>query len=68
MIPAPHREALGVHEGDELHVRFDDGELRLTTPRHALRRAQQVLRRHLPADRSLADELIVERRREAERA
>ncbi|MDR7497023.1 MAG: AbrB/MazE/SpoVT family DNA-binding domain-containing protein [Armatimonadota bacterium] len=67
VIPAPYRDALGVREGDELRVRLDGGELRLTTPRHALRRAQQALRRHVPADRSLADELVAERRLEAER-
>jgi AbrB family looped-hinge helix DNA binding protein len=67
VIPSPYREALGVQEGDELRVRFEDGELRLTTPRHALRRAQQSLRRHVPAGRSLADEIVAERRVEAER-
>lgn len=67
VIPSPYREALGVQDGDELRVRFEEGELRLTTPRHALRRAQQALRRHVPEGRSLADELIAERRFEAER-
>jgi AbrB family looped-hinge helix DNA binding protein len=67
VIPAPYREALGVDEGDELSVRFEDGEIRLTTPGLALRRAQEMLRRYVPAGRSLADELIAERRLEAER-
>jgi AbrB family looped-hinge helix DNA binding protein len=67
VIPARYREALGVDEGDELIVRFADGEFHLTTPSHALRRAQRMLRSHLRADRSLADELIAERRLEAER-
>lgn len=67
VIPVRYREALGVDEGDELSVRFEDGEIRLTTPGLALRRAQEMLRRYVPAGRSLADELIAERRLEAER-
>lgn len=67
VIPSPYREVLGIREGDELRVRFDDGELRLTTPEHALRRAQRAVRRYVPADRSLADELVAERRLEANR-
>ncbi len=67
VIPVRYREALGVGEGDELSVRFEDGEIRLTTPGHALRRAQEMLRRYVPAGRSLADEIIAERRLEAER-
>ncbi len=67
VIPARYRDALGVHEGDELSVRFEDGEIRLTTPGLVLRRAQDMLRRYVPAGRSLADELVAERRLEAER-
>lgn len=67
VIPSPYREVLGIREGDELRVRFDDGELRFTTPEHALRRAQRAVRRYVPADRSLADELVAERRLEADR-
>ena len=46
-------------KGDELHVR---------PYRHAIREAQAIIRKYIPdRDRSLVDELIAERRREAER-
>jgi hypothetical protein len=35
--------------------------------RKAIKRAQDLVARYVPADRSLANELIDERRREAER-
>ncbi len=65
VIPAEYRKALGVGEGDELVVRFEDGELRLSTRKTALRRAQERVRRYVPEGVSLADELIQERREEA---
>lgn len=67
VIPAQFRKALPWKEGDEVILRIEDGELRLTTPEQALRRAQALVRQYIPADRSLADELIAERRREARR-
>ncbi|MGH2452538.1 MAG: AbrB/MazE/SpoVT family DNA-binding domain-containing protein [bacterium] len=67
VIPASYRQALGLREGDEVTLRLEDGELRLTTPEQALRRAQALLRQYVPANRSLADELIAERRRDARR-
>ena len=65
VIPAEYRKALGVEEGDELVVRFKDGELRLSTRKVALKRAQERVRRYMPEGVSLADELIRERREEA---
>ncbi len=65
VIPAEYRKALGVGEGDELVVRFEDGELRLSTRKTALRRAQERVRRYVPEGVSLADELIQERLKEA---
>ncbi len=65
VIPAEYRKALGVGEGDELVVRFEDGELRLSTRKTALRRARERVRRYVPEGISLADELIQERRKEA---
>jgi hypothetical protein len=40
--------------------------LRLFTPRQAIEHAQELLRPYLPQGRSLSDELIAERRLEAE--
>lgn len=62
VIPAAVRRALGVAEGDELSLAVVDDELRVTTIRAAVRRAQRVMAQRVPSERSLADELIAERR------
>jgi hypothetical protein len=48
-------------------ISLDDGVIRVFTRKQQLRRAQELVRSHVPASRSLADELIAERRKEAER-
>jgi AbrB family looped-hinge helix DNA binding protein len=67
VIPAEYRKALGVRAGDELILSLEEGALRILTPREAIRRAQAAVRAHVPPSRSLADELIVERRQESRR-
>jgi AbrB family looped-hinge helix DNA binding protein len=67
VIPAPMREALGLREGDVLFARLEGGEIKLLTPKAAMLRAQAIVREFVPAGVSLADELIADRRREAER-
>lgn len=67
VIPADFRAELGIVPGEDVLVRIEDGELRILTPREAIRKAQQLLGDYLPANRSLAEELIAERRHEAER-
>jgi AbrB family looped-hinge helix DNA binding protein len=65
VIPAEYRKALGVEAGDELVLVLEEGSLRVTTPREAIRRAQALVRSYVPEGRSLSDELIAERRRES---
>ncbi len=67
VIPAPYRKVLGLREGDEVIIYLQGDELRLQTIQQALRRAQHIVRQHVPQDRSVAAELIVERRKEARR-
>lgn len=67
VIPAAYRKALGLKSGDEVVITLGEGELRLSTSRHALRRLQALVRKHVPKGVSLADELIRERRDEASR-
>jgi AbrB family looped-hinge helix DNA binding protein len=67
VIPAEYRQALGLRAGDEVILRVEDNELRLITLDQAIARAQALVRRHVPEGRSLVDELLAERRREAER-
>lgn len=67
VLPRAYRRALDVSPGDHLILLLDDGEVRVLTPREATRRAQSLVRRHVPAGRRLAEELIADRRREAKR-
>lgn len=67
VIPARYRKALGLREGDEVILRLEGDGLRILTVRHALLSAQKLLRRYVPAGRSLAAELIAHRRQEARR-
>lgn len=67
VLPAEFRKELGLAPGDEVLVVLDNGALRILTPRQALEEAQAVVRRYLPNGKSLAAELIEERRKEAKR-
>jgi AbrB family looped-hinge helix DNA binding protein len=66
VIPASFRRALGIKPGETVVLRLEKDELRITTLRQRLAKAQQLVRAHVPPSTSLADELIAERR-EAER-
>jgi len=66
VIPAEFRQALGMKIGDELILSLRDGELRIITWQQAVKRIQEIVRRYVPEGQSLADELIADRRLEAE--
>lgn len=66
VIPAEYRQALGLKVGDEVILRLEDDQVHILTLRQAIRRAQELVSRYVPQGRSLADELIAERRLEAE--
>jgi AbrB family looped-hinge helix DNA binding protein len=65
LIPADLRRELGLTPGTELTLEAVDGELRVRSLRQALERAQALVRRHVPGDVSLSDELIRERHQAA---
>jgi AbrB family looped-hinge helix DNA binding protein len=67
VIPAEYRKELGVETGDELVLVLEDKSIRVSTPREAIRRAQAIIRSYIPEGPRLSDELIAERRLEAER-
>jgi AbrB family looped-hinge helix DNA binding protein len=67
VIPAPFRDRLGLKEDDTLFASVVDGEIRLLTKAAAVRRAQEVVRQFVPPGVSLVEELLTDRRREAER-
>ncbi len=64
VIPVENREALEIRKGDTVLWELGDGEARLTTHREQLRRAQALVRRHVPEGVSLSDELTAGRRAE----
>jgi len=66
VIPVEFRQALGLNIGDEVILRLEDGQVHILTLKQAIRRAQELVSRYVPPGRSLADELIAERRLEAE--
>ncbi|HLW85184.1 MAG TPA: AbrB/MazE/SpoVT family DNA-binding domain-containing protein [Candidatus Sulfotelmatobacter sp.] len=67
VIPASFRKALGINPGDEVVLRIEDDELRITTLKARIERAQRLVRRHVKPGTSLVDELIADRRRAAGR-
>jgi len=67
VIPAAFRAAMGVEAGDELVMRLDDNELRISTMKNRIERAQRRVRQYIKPGTRLADELIAERREAAKR-
>ena len=67
VIPAAYRKALGLKTGDEVLLTLEDGEIKLVSTHQAVARAQALVSKYVPKVRSLAEELIRERREEAAR-
>lgn len=66
-IPAALRRALGLTSGTAALLTSDGPELRVVSRAEQVRRAQEAVRRYVPAGRSLSQELIAQRRRESGR-
>jgi AbrB family looped-hinge helix DNA binding protein len=64
LIPAAYRRAMAISAGEKLILRLDNGTLRLLTRCQAVELAQLLVRPHVAEGRSLAQELLAERRRE----
>lgn len=62
VIPASFRKALGINSGDEIVLRVEEDELRITTLKSRLARSQKRLAPYLKKGSSLSQELIAERR------
>ena len=68
VIPAAMRGAMGVARGDTVVVELlPEGELRVRPLAAAIREAQAIVRKAVRRDRSLADELMRERKKDAGR-
>ncbi|MBC7784178.1 MAG: AbrB/MazE/SpoVT family DNA-binding domain-containing protein [Burkholderiales bacterium] len=66
VVPAAIRAHLNIRPGDTLVMRSRDNGLELRTYGQLMRDAQDYICSQVPAGRSLSDELIEDRRREAE--
>lgn len=67
VLPAELRQDLGIVQGDELVIVRDANGLHVETPEQASAAMRAYFKALVPAGVSLADELIAERRAEAER-
>ncbi len=65
VIPSSFRKALGIQIGDEVVLRIEDDELRITTQQRRIQRAQRRARQYLKRGTSLVEELLAERREAA---
>lgn len=65
VIPASFRKALGINIGDEVVLRIEDDELRITTQQRRIARAQRRARQRVGRGTSLVKELLAERRKAA---
>jgi AbrB family looped-hinge helix DNA binding protein len=66
IIPASFRRKLGIDTGDTVVLEMEEDGLHVRSLSSAVRRAQEIVREFVPDEVSLADELIAERRVEAE--
>lgn len=62
VIPAAMREAMGVKPGEELICHVEDGELRVRSYAHNLRRIQEKYSQLKKPGESVVDEFLAERR------
>lgn len=67
VIPAEMRRKLGIGAGDTVLLTLEGDVLKIESYRSRVRRVQESLAKYIPPGRSLADELIAERREEARR-
>lgn len=67
IVPAAIRQSLGLEKGDTVFMELHGDELRIRPARSTLRRIQAKLRSLAPAEGFVSDQLIAERRAEAER-
>ncbi len=67
-VPADFRKTLGLADGDSVIMEVVDDELRIRSYQANIKRIQELLKpyRPKPGEPLVSEELIVERRREAE--
>lgn len=66
VLPEQMRRQLGIEPGTRVLLELDDDEVRVLTRETSVKRMQEQLRPSLEGKPSMVDELLAERRREAE--
>jgi AbrB family looped-hinge helix DNA binding protein len=64
VIPAEIRRKMDIHSGDQVVLTYHDGELHIATRKQRLQQAKDIVKACV-SDISLADQLVEERRAEA---
>lgn len=67
VIPAEFRKALGLTAGGVIILRWEDNELRITTMKQNIERAQRHAKQYRRPGVSVVDEFLAERREAAKR-
>jgi len=67
VVPAKFRKQMGWEFGDKLTLEVVENELRVVSVKQAIRSAQEMVARRVPAGVSLVDELIKDRKNEVRR-
>jgi AbrB family looped-hinge helix DNA binding protein len=67
VIPAAVRQRLGMKVGTEVVLTVEDGHAILMNAQSARRKAREMVRRYVPPDVSLSEELMAERKADAQR-
>ena len=65
VIPAAFRKSLGIEVGDDVVLRIQDDELRITAQQRRIQRARRRARQYVKPGTSLVNELLTERREAA---
>lgn len=66
IIPAEMRKKLGIEIGEEINLSLEGDSMRISTAKLALKRIRQSVQSAANSDISIVDELIADRRKEAE--
>lgn len=66
VIPAEMRKQLGIEIGEDVNLSMENGSLKIMTQKESIRKALELFRSVVPEGGSIVDELIADRRKEAE--
>jgi AbrB family looped-hinge helix DNA binding protein len=66
VLPLDWRKAVHARPGDELVIRVNDDGLTVSTVQQSIQRFQKLVALHIPPEIDLVDELIRERREDAD--